>query len=125
MEKWCSRDVCGGTGEQIKHDIADKCQKQNLDSVARACATLYVRVHIREGRRDASLGISHKFQRARISRPVYCYWKYRPADVFTRSISVSKHYAYIYVPVCVCKNACIRKREPTQSVFPEFDCTNA
>lgn len=25
----------GSTGEQIKHDIADKCQKQNLDSRTR------------------------------------------------------------------------------------------
>lgn len=54
------RDVCGSTGEQIKHDIADKCQKQNLDS--RTCGYMYVG-------RDA-LGISHKFQRARISSSV-------------------------------------------------------
>jgi len=33
--KTTAADVCGSAGEQIKRDIADKCQKQNLDSRAR------------------------------------------------------------------------------------------
>lgn len=45
----------------------------------------------------APLGISHKFQRARISSSVYCHRKYRPVDIFTRSISVPKHCTYTYV----------------------------
>lgn len=85
------RDVCGGTGEQIKHDIADKCQKQNLDLLTRAHVCM---VCCGEGCASRALGISHKFQRTRISRPVYYYWKYRLVDVFTRSISVSKR--------CIC-----------------------
>lgn len=44
----------------------------------------------------ASLGISHKFQCVRISSSVYYHRKYRPVDVFTRSISVFKHRIYIY-----------------------------